>query len=268
MVDSTGAVKERYSYTPYGEVTILDASFTAVSNNVSTISNEHLYTGRRRDPETGLQLNRNRFYAAGLGRWVNRDPIGQMGRQDIVAARNVLRTFDPMADYYFGFSLYEYAYGDPIYHRDFNGLQGHSSQKPRPVGKPPKPNPDGPDDKGWAWPNRDELVSAYNPFDNDVYPPDKDLQKCHRTALAVAGTAGTLALACKCLGPGNGPPGDGDIAPGGTPKPPFGGSGPNDNVIIRWPPEANPIQRPGIGPVEPPDWFLPGVPRPPNPGWN
>jgi len=43
------------------------------------ISNELLYTGRRRDPETGLQLNRNRFYASHLGRWVNRDPIGYNG---------------------------------------------------------------------------------------------------------------------------------------------------------------------------------------------
>ncbi len=76
VVDNTGTVKERYSYTPYGEVTILDLNFSAVPGNVSTISNEHLYTGRRLDPETGLQLNRNRFYAAGLGRWVNRDPIG------------------------------------------------------------------------------------------------------------------------------------------------------------------------------------------------
>ncbi len=40
------------------------------------IDNEHLYTGRRTDPETGLQLNRYRFYHSSLGRWVNRDPIG------------------------------------------------------------------------------------------------------------------------------------------------------------------------------------------------
>ena len=66
VTDNTGAVKERYAYTPYGEVTVLDADFSADSDNKSDISNEHLYTGRRLDPETGLQLNRNRFYAAGL----------------------------------------------------------------------------------------------------------------------------------------------------------------------------------------------------------
>ena len=83
VIDNTGAVIERYAYTPYGEVTILDLNFLAVSGNVSTISNEHLYTGRRQDPGApGLQLNRNRFYASGLGRWVNRDPIGYEGGGD------------------------------------------------------------------------------------------------------------------------------------------------------------------------------------------
>ena len=78
VTDDTGAVVERYAYTPYGEVTVLDDNFSADSDGKSDISNEHLYTGRRRDPETGLQLNRNRFYASGLGRWVNRDPIERM----------------------------------------------------------------------------------------------------------------------------------------------------------------------------------------------
>ena len=102
VVDNTGTVKERYAYTPYGEVTILDLNFSAVSGNVSTISNEHLYTGRRRDPETGLQLNRNRFYASGLGRWVNRDPIGYDG----------------------GYNLYEYVESRPLFWLDPSGECG------------------------------------------------------------------------------------------------------------------------------------------------
>ena len=40
------------------------------------LSNPYLFTGRRVDSETGLQLNRNRFYHQQLGRWVSRDPIG------------------------------------------------------------------------------------------------------------------------------------------------------------------------------------------------
>ena len=80
VVDDQGTVVERYAYTPYGEVTILESNFTADPDNKSDIANEYLYTGRRLDPETGLQINRYRYYHSGLGRWVNRDPIGVFGR--------------------------------------------------------------------------------------------------------------------------------------------------------------------------------------------
>ncbi len=96
ITENTGTVVERYAYTPYGEVTVLDADFSADADNKSDISNELLYTGRRLDPETGLQLNRNRFYASHLGRWVNRDPIGYEGSE---------------------WNLYEYVNGIPL-----NGL--------------------------------------------------------------------------------------------------------------------------------------------------
>ena len=102
VVDNTGTVIERYAYTPYGEVSVLDADFSADADGKSDISNEHLYTGRRRDPETGLQLNRNRFYAAGLGRWVNRDPIGYWGNSP---------------------NLYEYVLGAPLMLVDPWGLE-------------------------------------------------------------------------------------------------------------------------------------------------
>jgi len=101
VVDETGDIKERYNYTPYGEVTVLDINFPAVSGNVSAISNDLLYTGRRSDPETGLQLNRNRFYASHLGRWVNRDPVGYAGQS---------------------MNLYEYVGGMPMRGLDPKGL--------------------------------------------------------------------------------------------------------------------------------------------------
>ncbi len=100
--DDTGTLVERNAYTPYGEVSVLDADFSADADNKSDISNEHLYTGRRLDPETGLQLNRNRFYASGLGRWVNRDPIGYSGGTN---------------------NLYEYVGGMPVTRFDPDGLK-------------------------------------------------------------------------------------------------------------------------------------------------
>ena len=62
--------------------------------------NELLYTGRRSDPETGLQLNRHRFYHQQLGRWVSRDPIGYEGSQ---------------------WNLYEYVNSRPVHELDPEG---------------------------------------------------------------------------------------------------------------------------------------------------
>ncbi|WP_146586820.1 RHS repeat-associated core domain-containing protein [Posidoniimonas polymericola] len=71
-------------------------------NSAGDIVNEHLYTGRRTDPETGLQLNRYRFYHQQLGRWVTRDPIG----------------YDAGSN-----NLYEYVGGMPTYYVDPSGLR-------------------------------------------------------------------------------------------------------------------------------------------------
>jgi RHS repeat-associated protein len=78
VLEDDGDVLERYAYTPYGEVTILNADFT-LDNDGTDVAGTHFYTGRERDYETGLQLNRNRFYASHLGRWMNRDPIEYEG---------------------------------------------------------------------------------------------------------------------------------------------------------------------------------------------
>jgi len=77
VVNASGTVLERYQYSPYGQVTFLDSSFAPRSS--SLIGNTHLYTGRELDPETGLQLNRHRYYATHLGRWTSRDPGGMAG---------------------------------------------------------------------------------------------------------------------------------------------------------------------------------------------
>jgi RHS repeat-associated protein len=79
ITDNSGAIVERYAYTPYGKVTVLDANYATDSDGISDIGNTHFYTGRELDPETGLQLNRWRFYHLQLGRWVTRDPIEYNG---------------------------------------------------------------------------------------------------------------------------------------------------------------------------------------------
>jgi RHS repeat-associated protein len=91
-------------------VTFLDLSFGFRGS--STIGNTHLYTGRERDPETGLQLNRHRYYAAHLGRWVNRDPIGYEG----------------------GMNLYGYVGGMPTFYVDPSGELEYPATYPPPGG--------------------------------------------------------------------------------------------------------------------------------------
>lgn len=90
------------NYTPYGEVDVLDPNFGDDSNGVSDFDNEYLYTGRRLDPVTGLQLNRNRFYASHLGRWSSRD----------------------MLEYLDGTNLYQYVNGKPTLLLDPMGTKG------------------------------------------------------------------------------------------------------------------------------------------------
>jgi len=136
--DATGApVVERYAYSPYGEVTFLDSNFANPSIS-SAIDNEHLYTGRRTDPETGLQLNRYRFYHQQLGRWVSWDPIGYWGRST---------------------SLYEYTRSQPAHLVDPSGLRDPDEDRPWPTG--PRP-PVRPTSSEW-----DDYM------DTGLYPPDR-----------------------------------------------------------------------------------------------
>jgi len=67
-------VLERYTYTPYGAVTIHAPDWT--SRSTSSYDNTRLYTGREYDVETSLYYNRRRYYEPPLGRFINRDPIG------------------------------------------------------------------------------------------------------------------------------------------------------------------------------------------------
>jgi RHS repeat-associated protein len=98
--DNGNTVVERYSYTPYGEVIFLDADFALDADNASDIDNQHLYTGRERDDACNLQLNRYRWYASNLGRWLARDPIeyegGDLNLYAYVGAQ-CITAVDPLA---------------------------------------------------------------------------------------------------------------------------------------------------------------------------
>ncbi len=100
IVDTGGDTLERYVYSPYGVLTIYDATWSNI-RSASSYDNAYTYTGRRYDKETGLYYYRHRCLSAQLGRFLSRDPIG----------------------YEAGVSLVEYVWDAPTYRSDPVGLQ-------------------------------------------------------------------------------------------------------------------------------------------------
>lgn len=74
LTDASGTVIERFTYDPFGAVTITDAAGTVHPDSV--VGNPYYFTGQRRDPATGLYDFRHREYHPGLGRFLQRDPLG------------------------------------------------------------------------------------------------------------------------------------------------------------------------------------------------
>jgi RHS repeat-associated protein len=77
IVSTAGTVQERYGYDGFGQPRYLDASFGSRAN--SSYTWETLFDGYRYDPESGLYQVRYRYLHPRLGRWVSRDPIGEVG---------------------------------------------------------------------------------------------------------------------------------------------------------------------------------------------
>jgi RHS repeat-associated protein len=90
MTDSTGAIKARYDYDPWGNRTKLSGSLDA----------DFGFTGHYYHAQSNLHLATYRAYDSTVGRWINRDPIGEDG----------------------GLNLYQYVFSSPIVLLDPEGL--------------------------------------------------------------------------------------------------------------------------------------------------
>ena len=73
LSDASGAVVERYAYTSFGDVKVLDPNTLAVRTTAPMT--RYTYTGREFDHETGAYHFRARPYSATLGRFTGHDPI-------------------------------------------------------------------------------------------------------------------------------------------------------------------------------------------------
>jgi RHS repeat-associated protein len=84
LVNTGGDAIERYVYTPYGVLTVYDATWANI-RSTSSYANAYTYTGRQLDAETGLYYYRARFFAPQLGRFCGRDPIEYRDGHNLVA---------------------------------------------------------------------------------------------------------------------------------------------------------------------------------------
>jgi RHS repeat-associated protein len=100
VLNTSGAVQERYAYSAFGVRRIMEADF--LPRTASDFDWDFGFQGQFRDADTGWSNYGFRYYVPELGRWINRDPIGERG----------------------GMNLYNFSTNNPINFNDILGLQG------------------------------------------------------------------------------------------------------------------------------------------------
>ena len=103
LTDPTGAIKQQYSYDPYGN--------TTPSDTTTGFTNPYQYTGRDADT-AGLYYYRARYYSPMMGGMISEDPARFAGGQ---------------------LSFYGYAGGDPLDFNDPYGLWAFGDPLPQGV---------------------------------------------------------------------------------------------------------------------------------------
>lgn len=91
LVDATGAIRAQYDYDPYGRRQKL----------AGDLDSDHGYAELFHHEPTGLDVAVYRAYAAVSARWLNRDPIGEMGGGNLYAyaSSHPTNAIDPMGLY-------------------------------------------------------------------------------------------------------------------------------------------------------------------------
>jgi RHS repeat-associated protein len=100
IVGTDGLVKERYAYDAFGNVHFLTPNYA--SRSASDYGWEFLFHNEFPDSESKLYNYGYRYYDAGLGRWLSKDPIGEDD----------------------GFNLYLMVQNCPLSSDDYLGLRG------------------------------------------------------------------------------------------------------------------------------------------------
>jgi RHS repeat-associated protein len=99
VVNTAGAVQERYVYDPYGKPTVLDPN-TWQSRSGSQFGWVYLHQGGRYDGNSGLYYYRNRDLSPTLGRWMEQDPASYADSMNLYTYLDSqpATTIDPSGD--------------------------------------------------------------------------------------------------------------------------------------------------------------------------
>ena len=84
VVDGWSVVQERYGYDAFGKARIMDPNFATIGS--SSFAWNWLFHGEFQDAETLLYNYGYRYYHTSLGRWISRDPIGEIGDYNLYRA--------------------------------------------------------------------------------------------------------------------------------------------------------------------------------------
>jgi RHS repeat-associated protein len=87
VTSTGGALLDHYEYDPYGRPW-----------TTSSVGNPYLFAGREYESDTSLYFNRNRHYSPGLGRFLQRDPLGYATGMNLYSyvGNNPLNWIDPL----------------------------------------------------------------------------------------------------------------------------------------------------------------------------
>ncbi|MBZ0165423.1 MAG: hypothetical protein K8I00_01360, partial [Candidatus Omnitrophica bacterium] len=109
LANASGTIAESYNYDPYGNTTIYDSSLTDITSTGSGIDNPYMFTGRRMDKETGVYHYRRRAYDPGIGRFLQRDPLGYWDSMNLYeyVMSNPVNMVDPFGTNYWVVKLIE-----------------------------------------------------------------------------------------------------------------------------------------------------------------
>jgi RHS repeat-associated protein len=104
LSNDAGNVVEKYYYDTFGRIVIKDTNDNTLTQ--SAFGNFYTYTGRELDAESGLYFYRARYYDPTIGRFINRDPAGDIN----------------------GPNLYTYVKNNPINYVDPDGQAAKKNQ--------------------------------------------------------------------------------------------------------------------------------------------